>query len=90
MELSTCEVELFAIAEIAKNLVWFSNLFKELKCLDFVNFPVNVYCDNNAAISWCKSAKSSVKTRHVCLKLHFVKDLIKSNQIQYCIVKLIR
>lgn len=82
--LSTCEVELFAIAEACRDLTYFLNVFRELNnsMFDFIlNRSVIVYSDNQAAINWLKEAHSSTKTRHVNLKFHFVRDMILSNTI---------
>lgn len=66
---STCEVELFAISEIVKDIMWIRNMLGELKCNEYILEPTNVYCDNQAAIQWLKNAKSSTRMRHVNLRL---------------------
>jgi hypothetical protein len=80
--LSTCEAELLAIADVARELTWTLNMLTELKCENFVKRPVVLYSDSQSAIDWLNSGKSSNKTRHVNLKFHFVKDLIESNTIK--------
>lgn len=78
---STCEIELFAVSEIVKDILWLQNMLLELKCTDYNNKPIKVYCNNQAAIQWLKNAKSSTKTRHVNLKFHFVRDEIEGENI---------
>lgn len=78
---STCEVELFAVSEIVKDVMWLQNMLIELKCIDYVDKPTKIFCDNQATIQWLKNAKSSTKTRHVNLKFHFVRDEIENNTI---------
>lgn len=53
----------------------------ELRCENFVCKSINIHCDNQAAIQWLKNAKSSSKTRHVNLKLHFVRDEVENYNI---------
>lgn len=79
---STCEVELFALTEVVKDVLWLQNMLAELKCNEIiVSVPTEVFCDNQAAIQWVKNTKSSTKTRHVNLKFHFVRDEIENKRI---------
>lgn len=36
---STCEVELFAISEIVKDVMWLQNILTELKCKEYIIKP---------------------------------------------------
>lgn len=78
---STCEVELFAVSEIVKDVIWLQNMLTELNCIEYMSRPINIFCDNQATIQWLKNAKSSTKTRHVNLKFHFVRDEIENGII---------
>lgn len=78
---STCEVELYAVSEIVKDIMWLQNMLTELKCEEYIDIPIEVYCDNQATIQWIKNAKSSSKTRHVNLKFHFVRDEVEKGNI---------
>lgn len=71
---STCEVELFAFAEIIKDVIWYQNVLTELKCDRYLDKPTRIYGDNQASIQWAKNAHSSSKMRHVNLRLHFIRD----------------
>lgn len=78
---STCEVELFVVSEIVKDIMWLQNMLIELKCTEYISKPTEIFCDNQATIQWLKNAKSSSKTRHVNLKFHFVRDEVENNTI---------
>jgi len=78
---STCEVELFAVSEIVKDIMWLQNMLIELRCTEYISEPLNIYCDNQATIQWLKNAKSSTKIRHVNLKFHFVRDEVEKGRI---------
>ncbi|CAL1678230.1 unnamed protein product [Lasius platythorax] len=78
---STCEVELYAVSEIVKDIMWLQNMLTELKCEEYLDKPTEIYCDNQATIQWIKNAKSSNKTRHVNLKFHFVRDEVENGNI---------
>jgi len=76
---STCEVELFAVSEVVKDIIWLQNMLIELRCTEYISKPLDIYCDNQATIQWLKNAKSSTKTRHINLKFHFVRDKVENN-----------
>lgn len=79
---STCEVELFAVSEIVKDVLWLQNMLTELNCREYIIKPINIFCDNQATIQWLKNARSSTKTRHVNLKFHFIRDEIEKGNIE--------
>lgn len=56
-------------------------MFMELNCTEYINRPINIFCDNQATIQWLKNAKSSTKTQHVNLKFYFVRDEIEDEII---------
>ena len=78
---STCEVELYAVSEIVKDIMWLQNMLTELKCEEYLDKPTEICCDNQATIQWIKNAKSSNKTRHVNIKFHFVRDEVENGNI---------
>lgn len=43
---STCEVELYAVSEIVKDIMWLQNMLTELKCEEYLNKPTEIFCDN--------------------------------------------
>jgi len=45
---SICEVELFAVAEITKDIIWLQNMHIEVKYNDYINKPTKLFCDNQA------------------------------------------
>nr|XP_042910227.1 uncharacterized protein LOC107448150 [Parasteatoda tepidariorum] len=82
--LSTCETELVSLGGVCRELMWILNLLEELHCSIFVKKPVTISSDNQSAIDWLNSAKSSSRTRHINLKLHYVKDIIgKIIKVEY-------
>lgn len=45
-----------------------------------------IYEDNQSAICLAKNPKDHLKTKHISIKYHYVRDLVASDQIkiQYC------
>ena len=49
-----------------------------------------LYCDNNAAISFAKSPVENARTKHIDVRLHFIRDLVNEKlfDIEYVNTKL--
>lgn len=78
VSLSSTEAEYVSMSMAASEACWLINLLKDL---DFKNnSPVQLYCDNQSAI--LNASTDSVKRlKHVDIRYHFIKDLIKNNKI---------
>ncbi|XP_071042250.1 uncharacterized protein [Parasteatoda tepidariorum] len=76
--------EIVMLGGVCKELMWILNLLEELHCSIFVKKPVTISSDNQSAIDWLNSAISSSRTRHINLKLRYVKDIIgKIIEVEY-------
>ncbi|KAG7345508.1 hypothetical protein IV203_033039 [Nitzschia inconspicua] len=73
--LSSSEAEYYAISEVTKELL----LVKQI--LDFLEIehelPMTIHADNNGAINLANNNISGTKTKHVDMRIHFVRDLIQ-------------
>jgi hypothetical protein len=76
--LSSCESEYYAMAEAAQELLYLLQLFKFLKIE--VELPMKIKCDNQGAIFLAKN-ESSVRTKHVDVRYHFIRELIEEGII---------
>lgn len=79
VSLSTMESEYVSLAEAVKELVWFTRIVKECieyKIINFKSPEINLFCDNQAAISFCKSPIENHATKHISVKLHFIRNLL--------------
>lgn len=47
---STMQAEFVACFSIATQAIWLRNLIRELSVFDFVDRPIQLYCDNNSAV----------------------------------------
>jgi hypothetical protein len=52
----------------------------ELKLM--TNTSAVLYCDNQSAIAISENDKSHNRTKHIDIRHHFIRDLVKSKQIQ--------
>ncbi|CAN6483243.1 unnamed protein product [Victoria cruziana] len=57
-----------------------SRFLKELK-LNLGKEPIQLFCDNQAAISLMKNGSVSSRSKHIMVKYHYVHELIEKNEI---------
>jgi len=71
--LSTIEVEYIALTEAIKEALWLRGIARELKRQDHV---ITVHCDNQSVIHLSKNQIYHERTKHVDVKLHFMREII--------------
>ena len=82
VSLSTMESEFVAMTEAAKEMLWFSRILDECVEKGIVRQGVEksiLYVDNMATISFVKSPIENYRTKHIDIKLFFVRDLLYKN-----------
>lgn len=77
--LSTTEAEYMALTESIKEAVWLKGLAAEL---GFVQEHVEVMCDSQSAISLAKNSVHHDRTKHIDVRLHFIRDKIADGEIK--------
>ena len=83
--LSTTEAEYVAVSEVVKEIKF---LYQMLRSMEIrVPLPIKVQVDNAGAIWLENNSSVSERTKHVDLRAHFVRDLIKDQLIQINFVK---
>eukprot|EP00462_Mataza_sp_D1_P017565 CAMPEP_0175175624 /NCGR_PEP_ID=MMETSP0087-20121206/33310_1 /TAXON_ID=136419 /ORGANISM="Unknown Unknown, Strain D1" /LENGTH=186 /DNA_ID=CAMNT_0016467263 /DNA_START=301 /DNA_END=857 /DNA_ORIENTATION=+ len=76
--LSSCEAELYALCEAAKEIMWLSQLLQELK----VNFTVpTLHVDNQAAIALSTNPVNHQRTKHIDIRWFFVREAIEAGKL---------
>lgn len=89
ISLSSMESEFIALTETAKEIVWFSRILQECKNLVVhrTKRDVVIMVDNQAAISFIKSPVENYRTKHIDVKLFFVRDLVYKNMFKLQYIK---
>ncbi|KAK9054827.1 hypothetical protein SSX86_025906 [Deinandra increscens subsp. villosa] len=76
--LSSTESEYIALTEAIKEAIWLKGFVSELgfnvKCSE-------VYCDSQGAVQLSKNSVFYDKTKHISVKLHFIRDVIDSKEV---------
>ena len=73
--LSTTEAEYGAQTEGARAMKFIYNLLTELNLRELVSLPVTFCCDNQSTIALINNEKTSARTRHIDIELHYVREL---------------
>jgi hypothetical protein len=71
---STAEAEYMALSATAKEILWARTWLQEVLNL---TVSVPIFCDSQAAIAMCKVGAPHVRTKHIAIKHHFLRDHVK-------------
>lgn len=71
---STTEAEFYAISEAVKECHWLKNVLKDFDVV--VNEPIKINSDNQSTIKMVENSKFSSRTKHIDVRLHFVRDYV--------------
>ena len=77
--MSTTESEYIALTEAVKEAIWLKGLVSELegKLVSAV-----VYCDSQSAICLSKNQVHLERTKHIDIRLHFIRDIIAQGAVE--------
>ena len=76
--LSTTEAEYIALTEAIKEALWLKGIARELKLQEQI---ITVHCDNQSAIHLSKNQVYHERTKHVDIKLHFIREIISEGGV---------
>jgi len=76
---STAESEYYGIHECAQQCLWYRNVFKEL---NLGNECITINSDNQAAIYNGENETINPKSKHIDLRYHSIREMIKNKQIK--------
>ena len=83
------EAKFVACYEASNQAIWLRNFVSGLQLMDLVKRPLQLYCDNRAAELYCKSDKSSARSRHIDIKFLIVKDRVRNNIVSVDTISII-
>jgi hypothetical protein len=82
---SSTESEIKAIDLCIRTTLFIRNLLNELKI--FQNEPTTIYVDNKSSIDLVNTLKSNHKTKHINMKINFIREQINNNNIKIKFVR---
>lgn len=78
--LSTVEAEYIALATTCQEALWLQELRSEIEP-EKKTKPMQLFSDNNGAISLSKNACMSQRSKHIDTRYHFLRDNIERNNV---------
>ena len=81
---STLEAEYIAASDVAKEAVWIKNFVFRLGVSPIITNPVDVYCDNNGAISQAKEPRSHQQSKNIIRRFHLIREIIERGDVKIC------
>lgn len=84
VSLSSTEAEFVALCEAVKEALWLQNLLADINRVQTIR--TTIYEDNQSCIKMIENQKISNRSKHIDVKFHFIRDIIKGGkiQIEYC------
>ena len=76
--LSTTEAEYIAVTEGVKEALWLKGLVGEF---GVKHDKVELFCDNQSAIHLSKNSMFHERTKHIDIRLHYIRDVIASGAV---------
>lgn len=88
ISLSTTEAEYKSIADVTKEIMWIKTLIRNFFKISF-SIPTTIFEDNQGEIELAnnQSSHSTFKTKHMEIRLHFVKQEIENQNINLKYIK---
>ena len=83
--LSTMEAEYVAVTEATKETLWLSNVIKECADVNILpdEIPIpTIHVDNMATIRFSETAIENRRSKHIQVRLFFMRDLISTRTIE--------
>jgi len=78
--LSTTEAEYYALGIACQEAIWLKQLCQELQMV--FNEPIKIYTDNTGAVALSDNPVLHNQSKHIDIRWHFVRDLIRSKSIR--------
>jgi len=76
--LSSTEAEFLSLSAGVQDMLWIQNILRELKVQVLKSI---IYCDNQAAIRMSLTQSSTARTKHLDIKLQFIKEVLARKTI---------
>ena len=76
---SSMEVEYIAMIEVVKETLWIEGMLNKLGMRQEV---LTVHCDNKSAMHLTKNQMFHEKTKHIDVRMNFVKNILTKGEIQ--------
>nr|GFA72331.1 hypothetical protein [Tanacetum cinerariifolium] len=78
----TAQAEYVAASEAAMEAVWIRKFVGDLEVMPSINKPINMYCDNSAAIIFTNEPGIMKGASHFLRRYHYVREQVETGEIK--------
>ena len=78
---STTEAEYVACYDATCHAIWLRNFISALEVVHSISRLLNLFCDNSITVSFSRNTRSTSSSKHIDVKLFFVKDKVAKSLI---------
>lgn len=78
LSLSTTEAEYIAMGSCCTHIIWMKQMLLHYGVTHDI---MTIYCDNTSAINIYKNPFQHSHTKHICIRHHFIRDLVENKII---------
>ena len=78
---STMQAEFVACFSATTQAIWLRNLIKELTVFDFVDRPIQLYCDSNSAMLFINNNRGLKGSKHMEVKYLTIKEKVQNGDV---------
>nr|GEW86345.1 retrotransposon protein, putative, Ty1-copia subclass [Tanacetum cinerariifolium] len=78
----SAQAEYVAASEAAMEAVWIRKFVRDLGVTPLINKPINMYCDNSAAIIFTNEPGIMKGARHFLRRYHYVREQVETGEIK--------
>ena len=75
------EIDFIAYYEVSNKGIWLHNFIIGLHIVNGIERPLKLYCDNNSAILYSHSNRSSSKSKYIDIKFLTVRERVHSRLV---------
>nr|GFB43698.1 retrotransposon protein, putative, Ty1-copia subclass [Tanacetum cinerariifolium] len=76
------QAEYLAASEATMEAVWIRKFVGDLGVMPSINKPINMYCDNSAAIIFANEPEIMKGARHFLWRYHYVREQVETGEIK--------
>ena len=78
---SSMQAEFVACFSATTQAIWLRNLIKELTVFDFLDRPIQLYCDNNSAVLFINNNRGLKGSKHMEVKYLTIKEKVQTSDV---------
>jgi hypothetical protein len=80
--LSSTEAEYMSLSSASRDAIYLVNLLSEIGFPQIVKTPVTIHGDNLSAMNLVKNPVYHARSKHIDIKVHFIRELYQNQQIE--------